>query len=173
MTAYSSSLTFATEAGVERYAVYDLTSSSVPTDDQGYEYAKDVTATIVMQTEKAGSKTTPPHTSDATGLSRLLQAANEVGAAFLVRMHMFTLNGDEASLRVAERLASLWASYMGEDSVKGGCLCAGTGGAIFEAIASASDSRVLANDVTAGQVSLKSLDIIQDIEPPFTMSSVD
>ena len=142
---------------IERYAALTLSATTIPTVTQGEEYAYDVSSVVTMQTEKAGSKLTPPHSSDATGLSRVLAQANAVGAAFLIRKHIYTLNGDPESERVAAGLAAQWESLMGSDAAKGGCLCAGSGGLVFDAVASASDSRLLVTPVSQGEVTLEEL----------------
>lgn len=145
--------------GPERYASFDCTASSVPTETQLEEYCYDVAGIIVMQTERAGQRYTPPASGISdTFLARLLTNANDIGAAFKARAHMFTFNGDERSLKIMEKLAAEWAIYMGTGSVSGSSITIGSGGLIGAAVESASGSRLLVSPVSQGEVTLEDLD---------------
>ena len=161
----------------ERYAAYDFTSASVPTETQVEEYCYDIASIIVFQTERAGQRYAPPVSGVSdTHLARLLTQCNAIGAAYLARQHVYTFNGDQQSLMVMQRLAGLWQMYMGEGSlnVTAGmaALQLGSGGAIGDAVASLASSRVLRSDVTEGDVTLGAIDSIE-ITPEFKASTVD
>lgn len=159
---------------IERYAAFDFTTTSVPTEAQVEEYAYDVASKIVFRAQDAGTACLPPvSTISNTHLARLLTQANAVGAAFEARAHIFTLNGDDRSKRVMERLLSEWESFMGKGSASGGVLgSAGTGGSIAQAITTASGSRLLVSPVSDGEVELADLSTrTQDI--PYTTSDRD
>lgn len=158
---------------VERYAAFDFTSTSVPTESQVEEYTYDVAALIVLKTEKAGARYTPPNSGISdTYLARLLAEANAVGAAFEARAHMFTLNGDDRSMRIMERLLARWEVFMGKGASAGGALSSGSGGLIGEAITTVSDALLVANDVTSGETTLGTLDS-REVSPPFNITDTD
>lgn len=161
----------------ERYAAYDFTTSTDPTEAQVEDYCYDVSAIITMQTERAGSRLVPPHSSDSVGLSRLLAQCNAVGAAYLARHHMYTLNGDNASLMVMQRLAGLWQAYMGEGSLTAGAgvpaLTVGDGGLIAQAIGTSAGTRSPRSDVSEGDVTLYDAPQITNIKPTFSMDGAD
>ena len=162
----------------ERYASYDFTTTSTPTEVQVEEYCYDVAALIVFQTERAGLRHTPPASGITdTYLARVLTQANAVGAAYLARHHIYTYNGDKTSHDVMQRLAGLWQMYMGEGSLSIGAgvptLQIGSGGVVGQLVESASNSRLLANDATTGDISLGTIDQVTNVTPPFKMSTVD
>lgn len=157
---------------------YVFTASTVPTLTQVEGYVYDAASLIEAQTEKAGLLTSPPASGiTPTRLKRNLLAANAIGAAYMARLQMYVYNQDEASLRVAQALAALWITYMGEGSVaiSNGSLASlgnGTGGLIFDTITAVSGSDVHASDVTEGDVTLPTV-VSAEVTPPFTMDEVD
>jgi hypothetical protein len=76
-----------------------------------------------------------------------------------------------------QRLAGLWQMYMGEGSlvVTAGMayINVGSGGIVGQLVESASNSRLLANDATTGDISLGTIDQVTNVTPPFKMSTVD
>jgi hypothetical protein len=157
------SLTFSTAmTSIERYADYDFTSSSAPTETQVEEYAYDVAGLIVTLTQRSGLRYVPPASAISdTYLARLLTTANDIGAAYLARHQMFTGNQDDPSLKVMERLAGLWQAYLGEGAMNVGAglaaLQIGSGGLIQQAIETSSGSRLLVTAVSQGEVTLEDL----------------
>lgn len=156
---------------------YQFTSSTVPTLTQVEGYVYDVAAIIEAQTEKAGLLTSPPASGiTPERLKRNCLAANAVGAAYLARLQMYVYNQDEASLRVAQSLAGIFQTYMGEGSVNVSAglhaLQIGAGGLIFDSVAAISGSNVHASDVTEGHVTLPSV-TSAEVTPVFTMDEVD
>lgn len=177
MAVYTSTETWATESGVFAYAAYTFTGQSEPTNVEVYGFARDVCAILVVGTEKWGSRQVPPYSgADAVGLGRLLQQANEIGAAFLARHAMYVLNGDDRSLIAMQRLQGYWQSFVGQGAQNVssglGTLRIGEGGTIQQAIGTSGGSFLLQADVTMGDVSLADHDSIE-VDYPFKASTVD
>lgn len=173
--AYDTSLVYCLEADVERYGVYDWDASSSPTEDEVYDYAQDVAAAITVKTEQAGDIIIP---ADASGepvrVSRLLEQANAVGAAMLARRAMYVKSGSQRDGEIWQALASQYDALMGEGASGGGTAAGvGDGGLIDDAVSSAANTGLLANEVTENEIALKGLDTRTDVEPEFTVLDVD
>ena len=179
--AFSTTASFLTDisgAEVWGYSQYTATSTSVPTLTQVETFANDIAGIIVMQTERAGQRHTPPASGISdTYLRAVLTSANAIGTAFYQRHGIWTLNGDENSLRIMQSLAGLWQMYMGEGSAQ---VTAGIpaiqlgdgGGALAQAIESASDSRLLVTPVSQGEVTLEDL-VTRTQAMTFTIEDID
>lgn len=172
---YDSSLVYCEEADVERYGVYDWDASSEPSEDDVYDYAQDVAAAVEVKTEQAGDRIAPSDaSSQPTRVSRLLEQANAVGAAMLARHAMYIKTGSERDLRIWESLARQYEALMGEGSSGNGTTAGvGDGGLIEDAVSSAADTGLLANEITRGEITLKTLTNRDNVEPEFTTEDVD
>lgn len=173
--AYSTSLVYCLEADVERYGVYDWDASSSPTEDEVYDYAQDVAAAVEVKTEQAGNRVEPSGAAaEPVRVSRLLEQANAVGAAMLARRAMYVKSGSERDGSIWQALASQYDALMGEGASGGGTAAGvGPGGLIDDAIASESNSNLLVNAITEGEITLKTLTNRDDVEPTFTVLDVD
>jgi hypothetical protein len=173
---YDTARTFATEAGVFREAAITLTSATVPLDTDAEQWAYSIGALVVLATQKAGSRMTPPTSGVSdTFLGEMLQTATEVGAAACVRWAIYARTKSKLDLEVWEQLRDRWAEYFGSDAVSGaGALGAGTGGGSIGAlIAAQSGSNVLSSDVTVGQITMESLPVRQDESHRFRMTDAE
>lgn len=172
---YSTSLVYCEEGDVERYGVYDWDTTSTPSEDDVYDYAQDVAAAIEVKTEQAGDRIGPSDAaSQSTRVSRLLEQANAVGAAMLARHAMYIKSGSDRDLRVWESLARQYEALMGVGSSGNGTMAGiGEGGLIEDAVSSAADTGLLANEITEGDITLKTLTNRDDVEPEFTTEDLD
>jgi len=172
---YSTSLTYCLEPDVERYAVYDWSASSSPTEAQVYDYAQDTAAAIEVKTEQAGNIITPATaSSQPVRVSRLLEQSNAVGAAMLARHHIYSKSGSERDMRIWEGLARQYEALMGEGASGGGTTAGtGSGGMVEDAVSSAANTGLLANEITEGDIALKTLTVRSNVEPEFTTEDVD
>lgn len=172
---YDSSLVYCVEADVERYGVYDWDTSSSPDEDEVYEYAQDVAAAVETKTERAGNRIAPSAaSSEPTRVARILEQANAVGAAMLARGHMYRKHPTEANERVWMSLARKYESLMGDGSSGGGEVAGvGDGGLVEDTISSEADTGLLANEVTEGEITLKTLSNRDNVAPEFTVEDID
>lgn len=172
---WDSTLTFATEAGTYRKAGIVLDASTTPTggpDSDAEEWAQDVAAILVLATAKAGSRVEPGTGSGDTFLDRILQDANEVGAAYRIRSAIYQRTKDRDDADAVAQLLAQWEVYLGEGASSSGELGLGEGGLIAGAIDSLVDKGTLSNDVTTGDTSLATQSA-RAVGPAFSTEDVD
>jgi len=159
---------FCTRDDIERVAGYAFTNSSTPNAEQVSDFAEAIRGEIVMATERAGARYDPPATTVTDeDVRQVLIEANATGAAFKAWRTM-ALSGDQAAIQMRDSLEAEWITYIGNEEL-GGTIP----GTITSVIVTSSDSRLLVNQVTGGEVSLKSLTSLTDVEPTFSMSDGD
>lgn len=159
---------FCTRDDVFAAAGYTFDGDSVPSDTHVSKFAEWVRGEIVLATERAGQRYDPP----ASGVTdedvrQVLVAANAIGAAYEAWTRI-AASGDSKAEAMRDQLRDRWIMYVGNEQV-GGTIP----GIIKDTIETSANSRLLANDVTTGEVTLKSLSVERNIEPVFRMGEVD
>lgn len=119
MATYNLNTTFCDESDVFAAAGYTYTSADTPTDSQVYLFAQWAAGQIVLVTDRAGSRYTPPASAISDEFfRRTLIEANAVGAAYRARA-IQAAGGDPHIIQLRDQLREMWIRYVGGTAANG------------------------------------------------------
>lgn len=169
MPAYDETRAFCAEEDVFAYGGWtwtDASPESTPsaTEVRGFAYAK--ASELVQATQRAGQRIQPPASGIADAhLAEVLKEANAKGTAYEAWRVMAARNPDDFAIEQRDQLRADYLALRGFYDEDGTWVP----GAIGAAVESATQARVISNDVTGGETILP----VHDAEErpfPFTMT---